>query len=248
MRAKVVIPVLIAIGVGALLLYKRSATPTDAGQRSLLVSTQGTPAIVSQSPTNLPTVVTNPLGTIRAAQLSEREKEELAKKFEHKFKPAITKWFSAYGDRIPFRPNEITLDKFVERLGDRSSFCLYTFVLGDITFTIQESNDAAKVSYLASRKATLDMNKPSNGETPKTDLPVNREEVTQMVKVDTGTAFPPNEILMSPTGIAFAMNGGANVRIGPPKNAPPAVSGPDKLDMVFDQSGKLVYYMRDPFF
>jgi hypothetical protein len=187
---------------------------------------------------------TNLLHAVRAGDLSAAEKEALAKKFREKFRPAMERWSKAYGDRLPIQPDDVTLDKFVERLGDS----LYTFVLGDFTLTFDESKDSAKVSYLASRKAMLQLNNSPTGEVPKTDLPVTREEIARMVQADTGVGFKPNEILMTPTGTAFAMNGGANIRIGPPKTALPAVSGPDKLDLVFGPDGKLAYYLRDPFF
>jgi hypothetical protein len=187
---------------------------------------------------------TNLLHVVRAGDLSAAEKSELAKKFREKFRPAMERWSKAYGDRLPIQPDDVTLDKFVERLGDG----LYTFVLGDFTLTFDESKDSAKVSYLASRKAMIQLNNSPTGEVPKTDLPVTREEITRMVQADTGMGFKPNEILMTPTGTAFAMNGGANIRIGPPKTALPAVSGPDKLDIIIGPDGKLAYYMRDPFF
>jgi hypothetical protein len=186
----------------------------------------------------------NLLHAVRADDLSPSEKDELAKKLREKFRPAMERWAKAYGSRLPIAPDDVTLDRFSDRLGDD----LYTFVLGDFTLTFDESKDSTKVSYLASRKALIQLNKSPTGEAPKTDLPVTREEIARMVQADTGVSFKPNEILMTPTGIGFAMNGGANIRIGPPKIALPAVSGPDKLDIVVGPDGKLAYYMRDPFF
>jgi hypothetical protein len=244
-RAKIIVVLvltLIVVGV-AFVSHRRSATPN--GLTSATTQTE-TPIPVTQkeaTPTQ-PNLPTNLLHAVRASDLSASEKEEVAKKLRDKFRPAMERWAKAYGDRLPIQPGDVTLDKFADRIGDS----LYTFVLGDFTLTFNESKDSAKVSYLASRRALIQLNKSPTGEAPKTDLPVTREEIARMVQVDTGVSFKPNEILMAPTGIGFAMNGGANIRIGPPKIALPAVSGPDKLDIVVGPDGKLAYYMRDPFF
>jgi len=234
---------LIVVGV-AFVSQRRSATPNGVTSATLQTETRhlamppDQPPVPVQQPAMPPT---NLLRAVRAGDLSASEKDELAKKFREKFRPAMERWANAYGNRLPIAPDDVTLDKFADRLGGD----LYTFVLGDFTLTFAESTNSAKVWYLASRKATIQLNNPPAGsEAPKTDLPVTREEIARMVQADTGVSLKPSEILMSPTGLGFAMNGGAYIRIGPPKIALPAVSGPDKLDMVIGPDGKLAYYMR----
>jgi hypothetical protein len=249
-RAKIIaVPVLalIVVGVAFVSRHRRSATPNGVTSATTQTETQqlAIPTDLPDAPTQRRTMPpTNLLHVVRASDLSASEREDMAKKLREKFRPAMQRWANAYGDRLPIAPDDVTMDKFVERIGDS----LYTFVLGDFTLTFDESKDSAKVSYLASRKAVIQLNKSPTGEEPKTDLPITREEIARMVQADTGVSFKPNEILMTPTGIGFAMNGGANIRIGPPKNAAPAVSGPNKLSMVVGPDGKLAYYMRDPFF
>jgi hypothetical protein len=87
----------------------------------------------------------------RANAFTDEEKKELAEKFKTKLRPAAEKWYLAYSNHIPFNLADLTLDKFVERIGANPSFQLYTFVLGDFTFTIQDNDKGAKVEYLMSR-------------------------------------------------------------------------------------------------
>jgi len=77
--------------------------------------------------------------------------------------------------------------------------------------------------------------------------PVTTEEIIRMVKADSGVEFKPNEVIIRPTAKASALNGGAFVDLLPagldPNNALNY-----KISMVFDASGKLVNYERDPSF
>ena len=180
--------------------------------------------------------------------MSADEKAELAKKFKEKFLPAVEKWFNAYEGHIPFRPEDLTLDKFHSRLGDY----MYTFMIDrDTTFTIQDSKDpkgVAKVSYLMSRKAAVEINSlPGNGFVPDLTIPIKREDVIRMVKADSGVEFTPNEVLIKPTAAACALNGGAFVDILP-TGADPNNALNFKISMVFGPDGNLVNYEKDPFF
>ena len=49
--------------------------------------------------------------------MTEAERLDLARKFNEKFKPAVAKWCKAYEGRIPFRAEDVTLDKFHSVLG-----------------------------------------------------------------------------------------------------------------------------------
>jgi hypothetical protein len=178
--------------------------------------------------------------------LSAAERIELARNFEQKYKPAVMGWFKAYEDRLPFRPEDLTLDRFTERIGKNASFYLYTFVIGDITLTIQDSNGKAKVFYMMSRQGAKELNSLPGGEPPHVEMPVGRDDVGRMVKADTGAMFKPNEIILRQTGFGTALNGGASVDIGPRDGNPDI--GPSKIHMVFGPDGKLVTYSRDPFF
>ena len=185
---------------------------------------------------------------MRTSGMTEDEKAELAKKFEEKFKPAAERWFKAYEGRIPFRPEDFALDKFHSRLGSY----MYTFMINsDITFTIQDSRDpngTAKVSYLMSRKAAVEMNQlPGNGFVPDLKVPISREDVIRMVKADSGVEFKPNEVIIKPTAAACALNGGAFVDLRP-TGADPNNALSSKVSMVFGPDGNLINYERDPFF
>src|SRR4051794_35995560 len=56
--------------------------------------------------------VKRPKGNVRASDMMEWQRTELAKKFQEKFKPAITKWCQAYEGHISFHAEDVTLDKF----------------------------------------------------------------------------------------------------------------------------------------
>jgi len=232
---------IVAIGIGCYMKWHlRSRADAKVS------SDRASPAQPVATSSIVPPRVNPPPGK-RATDLTQTEREALAKKFDEKFRPAFFRWCSAYEDRIPFKREEFTLDKFHSMLGTH----MYTFMIGDATVTLQDpgdSNKDAKVGYLMVRKAAVQMNQlPAPGFSPKLDLPISCEEVIRMVKADSGVEFKPNEVLMKPTAKACALNGGAFVDVLPagadPNNA---LSFP--ISMVFDADGKLVNYERDPFF
>ena len=177
--------------------------------------------------------------------MTEAEKAQLAKNFTEKYKPTVEKWSKAYEGRMPFQPDDLTLDKFHSRFGDY----LYTFMIGDITLTIQDSDRLGlKVFYLMTRAGAKDLNQiPAPGFVPDLTVPITREDVIRMVKADSGAEFKPNEVLIKPTAAACALNGGAFVDILPAGKDPNNAANL-KLSLVFGADGKLVSYERDPFF
>src|ERR1022692_3812734 len=60
---------------------------------------------------------------LRAAGFTKEQREDLARIFRERFKPALERWCNAYEGRIPFRPEDVTLDQFHSRLGRQ----MYTF-------------------------------------------------------------------------------------------------------------------------
>lgn len=183
--------------------------------------------------------------TKRASDMTEEEKAKLAKDFKEKYRPTVEKWFQAYSGRIPFEVGDFTLERFHSCLGDY----MYTFMIGDTTFTVQDSPKLGlKVSYLMTRKGAVDLNSmPGNGFVPDLTVPVTREEVIDMVKSDSGKEFKPNEVIIKPTAVACAVNGGAFVSILPTGKDPENGLN-KKISMVFGSDGKLISYVRDPFF
>ncbi|MCO5051759.1 MAG: hypothetical protein M9920_05605 [Verrucomicrobiae bacterium] len=199
--------------------------------------------IVLTSATNIPGQV--PQMTTRAFEYSAKDRADLEKRFNEKFKPVINKWCQAYAGRIPFSAEEVTFETFHSRLAGG----IYTFMIRDITFSIRErTNIPAKVVYMTHGKTLLTLNDVSpTGKPRDLSLPISREEVIQMVKVDCGVTFKPNECLIRPTGAYGNLNGGADVSMLP-TGADPNNGLASKIDLVFDADGKLVYYDRDPLF
>lgn len=180
----------------------------------------------------------------RAGEMTDEQSAKLAKDFNDKFKPAAEKWFAAYESRLPFSPEDFTLDKFHSRVGSH----MYTFMIGDITFTIQDSKNGAKVSYLMTRKGAKELIQlPGPGFVPNLDVPVSQQDVIRMVRADSGVEFKPNEILILPTAAACALNGGAFVDILPAGKDPENAFN-FQVTMVFGPDGKLVTYTRNPSF
>lgn len=241
----------VAIGSLLFLLAKKPTKEDDKSVPSLPKETMvaDSPAPDDRVPTNAP-MLTNPPRSSqsfskRAADMTAEEKVRLAKDFKEKYKPAVEKWFQAYPDRVPFELEDFTLDKFHSCLGDY----MYTFMIGDTTFTIQDSPKLGlKVSYLMTRKGARDLNNlPGGGFVPDLTVPVAREEIIRMVKADSGVEFKPNEVIIKPTAAACALNGGAFVSILP-SGADPDNALNNKISMVFGPNGRFVSYVRDPFF
>jgi hypothetical protein len=198
-------------------------------------------------PTNTAALPSNPLNVVNLANLTPSEREELAKKFNEKFKPTVENWFKAYDNRLPFRLDALTLETFRSRMG-RENNHLYTFVFDGITLVIKDANDSTKVMYMMTRKAATELNQlPANGFVPDFNLSVTREDVIRMVKADSGVEFKPNEVIMRPTAAGTAMNGGAFVKLLP-TGADPENGLSSKIELVFGADGNLANYDRDPFF
>lgn len=177
----------------------------------------------------------------RASELSDSQRAQFLADFEKRYRPAIEHWFDAYHGHLPFAADAVTPDKLVENIGADASFGEYVFVVDGITLGVRDSKGTAQVDYLNDPKQTRKMSALPNGaEAPIPDMPVNRQEVTQMVATDSGTQFPPNEVRMTPSGFSGALNGGELVHVGGD-----ARNGATwKFDMVFGADGKLAYYLR----
>lgn len=204
--------------------------------------------IATNGETTMPRQRTNRPLVLRAADMNANEKAALADLFSQNLKPALADWFAAYENRIPFALNEVTLDSFHSAVIGSG---MYTFMIGDTTLTLiapKATSQKAKVGYLMGRQAALELNQsPTNGFVPNMNVPVSRADIIRMVKSDSGVAFSPNEILIQPTAMSCALNGGVFVNVLPagldPKNFLNY-----RISMVFDANGKLVNYERDPQF
>jgi hypothetical protein len=180
----------------------------------------------------------------RASELSNEQKDDVAKLFKEKFSPALMKWAAAYSNRIPFNISEVTMDKFHSTLGSH----MFTFMIGDttLTFMLDRNGENPRVGYMMVRQAAVAMNNlPAPGTKPNLTAPITPSQVLDMVQADTGKTYQPNEVIIRPTGKASAMSGGAFVDILP-TGADPNNFLNYKLSMTFDSSGTLVDYERDP--
>ena len=180
----------------------------------------------------------------RGSELPNEKLTDLAKLFNEKFQPVLTKWAAAYSNRIPFNVSDITMDQFHGTLGSH----MFTFMLGDttLTFVLDRSGENAHVGYMMVRQAAVAINQlPAPGTQPNLALPLTLSQALNMIAADTGTNFEPNEVIIRPTGKSSAMNGGAFVDILPTGADPNNVMN-YKLSMTFDSNGKLLNYERNP--
>lgn len=176
-----------------------------------------------------------------ASELRADEKAAFAKEFVEKLKPAVERWCKTFAGHVPFRPEEVTSDKFRERFGDSPAFYDYGFVINGTTLSVVNYHGDVYVAYLMSPAATLLFQIPKNPEPPK-PVSVTREEVLRLLKADSGRDFPPEEIAWRPTAYAGAMNGGVSVDVGEGVNGPHAPL--PKYSMVFGPDGNLACYLK----
>ena len=235
--------VAVVVIIVALVLMRKKPEPAPQPSLSSFQQSSGSLPVTNGSAR----VPTNLLNAVRAGAMSDGEKADIGRLLQDRFKAAIDKWFGAYQGRIPFRPEDVSMSNFVERLGKDRSFYLYTFVMNGITFTIEDANGSAKVFYMMTRSGAADLNKqPQQGGPANIQAPVGKQDVVRMVKADTGTEFKPSDVMLRPTGLGTSINGGAFVDIGP-RGGNPNI-GPYKISLVFGPTGELVSYQRDPFF
>jgi len=87
---------------------------------------------------------------------------------------------------------------------------------------------------------------PRSGAAPDISVPVTKNQVIQWVKEDTGNQFPPKEVVITPTGLATAIPGGAFVDLGGDSEAPGAYAFTGtNVQFVFGPNGNIMNYERD---
>jgi hypothetical protein len=236
----------VAILAGLVGLLRRNGTPTSSEKP--LAEATGTSVEVLTAPFAAKPVQSTVIATNRGfAGLTEREKEELGRRFTDRFKPALTNWCNAYAGHIPFDPNDWKPEHFVHRLGENSKFYLYSFVMNNMTLTFQDSKGVGKVFYMTQNNELKRLNElPNGGDVPTVRLPLTREEIVQMLRADAGHGLDKYQIQIRPTGIASAVNGGMTVEVG--EHLDNDLRPPAKLSLVFGADRNLSYYLRDPFF
>jgi hypothetical protein len=177
----------------------------------------------------------------RASDFTTDEKLSLEATFKEKLRPAIEKWSRLYAGHVPFRVEEVTLDKFVERLGKDPSFYSYTFVLSGTTLCVDDYNSSVFFSYLWAPAARQLTELPTNAP-PPASMSVATDEIMRLLKADLGTELDGNEISIKPTGTSGAMNGGVMVDVG--KNLNAQYQPLPVCTMVFGPDGNLACYGR----
>lgn len=235
--------ILAVAALSALLIWRlpkpeatRNAAPVVVASPEVATAS-ATPALGSNAP------VARPRSSVkhRASEFSANEKAEFVANFEGKYRPAIAKWCSAFSGHIPFTPDEVTADKFVERIGINSAYGEYVFVVNGITLGVQDTKGTVQVDYLNAPQQTKKMaTLPDGSKAPIVTMPVTREEIVNALDAVSGTRFPAQEIRMTPSGLSGSLNGGVLASVG----GNPENGASWKYDMVFGPDGKLAYYLK----
>jgi hypothetical protein len=177
---------------------------------------------------------------VPASKLPIQAKASFEESFKAKYKPAIERWCQIFAGHISFSADDVTPDRFVDRVGfehDRQ----YVFVINGVTLSVRDAGGVATVHYLNAGKQTAKMQEiPKNAPPPITTPPVTREEILDIVKAESGRQFYPYEVRMVPTGLSGALNDGVMVDIGGDPDNPFTYN----YSMVFGPDGNLIAYQR----
>lgn len=146
-------------------------------------------------------------------KLNDADRNALTEKFKNEFRPALEHWCNVYAGHVPFRPDGPAPENFQQRIGRGDYYYCYVFLFDGVTIGIEERNGVANVSYVNTPQTAKLMDLPK-GEPPDISAPLTREEVTRLLKEDSGKDFPPSDIRMVPTAVGSAMQGGINVMVG----------------------------------
>jgi|ERR1051325_416292 hypothetical protein len=178
---------------------------------------------------------------LRTADMTEGEKAQLAKEFTEKIRPEVARWCGAYAGHLPFRLEDVTVDKLVEVANLRSDAHGYDFMINGTDLGVLDDAGKVFVDSLTAPAANDLFRVPTNPP-PPVEGSVSKEEILRLLKADSGKDFPPDQIAISPTGRSTAMNGGVSVDVGEHIHA--AMTPLPKYAMVFGPDGNLVCYGR----
>jgi hypothetical protein len=199
-------------------------------------TTASTPQVVAPSPP------ATPFSVARWEKASGQNMSDFQERFEKRFKPAITKWCEVYKGRLPFSASDVTIDKFHSKVGG----FVYTFMIGDTTFSVYDGPEGTRVFYMMTRQAAKELNSvPSGAVQPDISTPITRQEIVVLLKADSEVDFPADQISIHPTGTFSSMPGGVSVEAGGiPGNNVYRIMTRTNLDFVLDGSGQLVSYQH----
>jgi len=252
---KVIVVGVVAVAVIGWLVWNKTshAPPTSVAPPAASQLSSESTAVV---PINAPVSAEKPHDWTqnhreRPRDFTAEERQAFTNMFATKLKPAAEKWASVYTNRVPFNLADLTPDKIVDRFGwGDSRYDAYMFVMGDITFGVQVFHGDTYVNYLASRQGVKAMSTmPKLAGPADLSMPVTREQVLDLVEADSGKQFPPNEVVLRPTGQSGSLMGGVNAEVGKDASNPGFAHVTTKetsFSLTFGPDGKLVYYERDP--
>jgi len=134
------------------------------------------------------------------------------------------------------------LDTFNSKVGG----FLYTFMIGNTTFTVYDGPEGTRVFYMMTKAASQQLNDVGNGAVPHNITePATRQVVVGLLKADSGIDYPADQVSIHPTGQFSSMQGGVMVEAGGivTSGAYRIMTGTN-LDFVLDGNGIMASYQR----
>ena len=180
------------------------------------------------------------LDIIRRDQMADWD--DFTNRFERRMKPEIARWCKVYAGRLPFNASDVTLDTFNSKVGG----FLYTFMIGNTTFTVYDGPEGTRVFYMMTKAASQQLNDVGNGAVPHNITePATRQVVVGLLKADSGIDYPADQVSIHPTGQFSSMQGGVMVEAGGivTSGAYRIMTGTN-LDFVLDGNGIMASYQR----
>lgn len=228
-----------ALTFGGFNLVSKRESKINQSAKADLQKAAGIPQDSNASLSN--TNRTTPKFKYRLTELSPEDRAAFAARFDQKHKPAIAGWCNAFKGHVPFEPDAVAVNNLAERIGVNDSYFEYVFVVDGITLGVRDQNGNVCVDYINNPAKTKQLaelhrlNKP-----PTVTMPLSRGEIIDMVKAESGRTFSEYEVRIKPSGLSGGLAGGMFVEVG----GTPNDGGSSAFDMVFDDDGKLVYYLK----
>lgn len=180
----------------------------------------------------------------KASKMTPEQRARFQVVFEQQIKPAAERWCSNYAGHTPFKPEDITPNKFKEWIFPGQPGEGYAFVVNGTTVTFDIEDGKAILDYVMAPAAARLFQVPSSMPPPQRGS-VSMDEVLRLLKEDSGRDFSPEEVMLIPTGFCSSMNGGVQVFAGKGVRGIYGLENAE-YNLVFDGSGNLAYYLWNP--
>ncbi|SPE57237.1 hypothetical protein SBV1_270036 [Verrucomicrobia bacterium] len=176
--------------------------------------------------------------------MTSEEKANFGIIFTQKIKPAAERWCSVYAGHTPFKPEDITVDKFKEWIFPGQPGEGYAFVVSGTTVTFDNESGKVVLDYILAPAVARLLQLPESAPPPQQGS-VSIGEVLRLLKADSGRDFAPDEVRLIPTGLSTSMNGGVQIFAGKDVRGIYGLENAE-YSLIFDSDGNLTEYLWNP--